>query len=525
MLNGASTKRPSPRPYQVEFAAQVRAEWAKEMLKVLGVCSTGAGKTTMAGMLILEEYEAGGKILIVTDRKKLTRQFAYRTEKDFGIPCGIEMASESHEGERCISCTVQTITTRIKAGKFHPEEFTLLIFDEAHLALGAGFQTVAKHFASAKILGLTATPVAASQKSLLSFFDSKVEPITLKELIEQKWLAPIKVRSFPIQIKLEAPSKNADFKDEDIGHAIEPYLESCADEFVKVGHDRCGIAFLPLISTSKKFAGMLNARGHATEHVDGEMDEKAVQLALTRLEMGITKCLTCSMILSVGIDVKPVNLILSLRPTKSWGLFVQQVGRGTRMFDPIKDGPEGTAWPLKHDLLVCDPLWLTDQHSLLQRPATLFAKDEEQVRSIEAKIKGGETDLLQAFGSMMHEREEALKKRLDEMSRRSAREIDAITLALQMKAMGIAEYEPMAKWQSEKVTEGQFAFLSRNKVSLETVRDRGHASVIIDCIIARVKQRLCTPSQAKYAESLGATNAWDMTFDQASEFISTAKNK
>lgn len=111
MLN--ARKRPKARPYQTEFSDQVKAQWDEGRLKVLGVASTGSGKTTMAGMLIADEYEAGGKILIVTDRKKLTRQFAHRTEQDFGIPCGIEMASEGHEGEQCISCTVQTITSQI----------------------------------------------------------------------------------------------------------------------------------------------------------------------------------------------------------------------------------------------------------------------------------------------------------------------------------------------------------------------------------------------------------------------------
>lgn len=526
-LNGSNgIKRPNARPYQDDFAAKVKMEWAEGRLRILGVASTGSGKTVMAGMLIADEYAAGGKILIVTDRKKLTRQFAHRTEQDFGIPCGIEMASESHEGENCIACTVQTITSRIKAGKFHPEEFTLLVFDEAHLALGAGFQAVAKYFPTAKVLGLTATPVAAEQKDLLTFFDSKVEPITLKELIEQGWLAPIKVKNFPIKINIAASSKNADFKDEDISHAIEPYLESCADEMVKIGRDRCAIAFLPLIQTSKKFAAMLNARGHATEHVDGEMEESAIARALSKLEMGLTKCLTCSMILAVGVDCKPVNLILSLRPTKSWTLFVQQVGRGTRTFDPAKDGPRGTLWPKKTDLLVCDPLWLTDQHSLLQRPATLFAKDEEQAKVMDKKLKeGGDEgmDLLEAYSGMMHEREEALKKRLEAMSRRKERIVDAMDLAVLLHDPELAEHQSLSRWELEAMTPNQRAFLDRNKIDTSTIKDRGHASRIVDALIHRTHESLCTIPQGKYAIALGHPDPWNRSFEDVSQFISDAK--
>lgn len=524
MMNGTAHKEPKARPYQEDSVAQVIKEWDEGRLRVLLCQSTGSGKTTVAGLIIKREVvELGGKVLVVTDRKKLTRQFAHRTEADFGIPCGIEMASEGHEGEQCVVCTVQTITSRIKSGKFHPEEFTLLVFDEAHLALSASFQTVASHFSKAKVLGLTATPVSATQKDLLTFFDSKIEPITLKELIEQKYLAPIKVRNFPIQIKLEASSKNADFKDEDINHAIEPYLESCADELVSIGRDRCTIAFLPLIQTSKKFAAMLNARSYKTEHVDGEMDEKAVSDALGRLEMGTTRCLTCSMILAIGVDCKPVNLILSLRPTKSWTLFVQQCGRGTRTFDPAIDGPKGTLWPKKEDLLICDPLWLTDQHSLLQRPATLFAKDEEQAKAMDKKLKDGDGDLLEAFSGMMHEREEALKKRLDAMSRRSAREINAMDLATLLHDPELYEHQSLSRRELESMTQGQRDFLLKNKVDLSTIKDFGHASKVVEALIGRIKQGLCTLPQGKFAESLGLANPYARSFDDVSAFISAKK--
>lgn len=517
----STKRRPKARPYQTQSCVEVKAHWAEGRLKVLLVQSTGAGKTTTAGLMIADEYEAGGKILIVTDRKKLTRQFAHRTEQDFGIPCGIEMASEGHEGEQCISCTVQTITSRIKQGKFHAEEFTLLVFDEAHLALGAGFQAVASHFSKARVLGLTATPIASQQKDLLTFFDAKVEPISLKELIEQKYLAPIRVKNFPIHIRLEASSKNADFKDEDISHAIDPYLESCADALVEIGAKRCAIAFLPLIKTSRKFAAMLNERGHTTEHVDGEMEEREVNDALKRLEMGTTKCLTCSMILAVGVDVKPVNLILSLRPTKSWTLFVQQIGRGTRTFDPAKDGPEGTLWPLKDDLLVCDPLWLTDNHNLLQRPATLFAKNEEEARVMDKKLeKGG--DLLEAFGSMVNEREEALKKRLEAMAQRKSREVDAMEFFSQIGRIDLAEYEPMARWEREDLTEGQRSFLLKNGFDISTLqgKGRGFASKLVDSIIQRTKDGLSTTKQALWASELGMADAWSRSFTDVSEFIS-----
>lgn len=520
MLSKVQHKEPSIRPYQQEQVNQIHEQWALGNLKVLCVSSTGSGKTTVAGFVIKAEAERGGRIMIVTDRKKLTRQFAHRTETDFGIPCGIEMAQEGHDGEQCISATVQTITSRIASGKFHPEEVTLLIFDESHLALGAGFQSVAKHFSKARILGLTATPLASGQKDLLKFFDVKVEPITLKELIEQEWLAPITAKSFPIQIKLEASSKSADFKDEDISHAIDPYLESCADELIKMGRDRCCLAFLPLIKTSQKFSRLLNERGFKSEHVDGTMTEKEVNEALSRLEMGVISCLTCSMLLAIGVDCKPVNMILSLRPTKSWTLFVQQVGRGTRTFDPTKDGPPGTKWPRKTDLLLCDPLWLTDQHSLMQRPSRLFAKDNEEAERIDKHIRKGSGNLLDALSGAANEREEQLRKRLEEMSRRTARMCNALELGASLHRPDLAEYTPLARWEEEPMSEPQRAWLEKVGIDLGSINGRGHASQILDVITMRAKKKLCTIKQARYCQALGMEDPWNASFDSASKFIS-----
>lgn len=511
---------PTCRPYQLEQVTKILEQWELGLLKVLCVSATGSGKTTTAGFIIKHEVGSGGRVLIVTDRKKLTRQFALRTETDFGIPCGIEMASEGHGGEDCVACTVQTITSRIADGKFHPEDFALLIFDEAHLALGAGFQAVAKHFSKAKVLGLTATPVASQQRDLLKFFNVKIEPITLKELIEQKWLAPITVKNFPIHIRIEATSKQADFNDEDIGHSIDPYLEMCADEMVSLAGGRCSLVFLPLIATSKRFTSLLNERGLVTQHVDGTMGEKEVNACLARLEMGTVDCLTCAQILAVGVDCKPVNLILSLRPTKSWTSFVQQVGRGTRMFDPAKDGPKGTKWAKKQDLLLCDPLWLVERHDLLQTPAILFAKDEVEAEEIKAVLKrksGG--NLLEAVNTSRGEHEERLRKRLEEMSQRKGRQCSMMDLALGMNRMDLAEYEPTHSGDMQPMTQSQRDAFIRAGFNFSGITSKGQAAEVLNLISDR--RGLCTLRMAKFGHSLNHPDPYRASFEEMKKFLDT----
>src|SRR5690606_30525425 len=111
------------------------------------------------------------------------------------------------------------------------------------------------------------------------------------------------------------------------------------------------------VKTSKRFCEILNNMGLKASHVDGTMDEEAVNKEIRRLEVGDISAICCSMILTVGVDIRPVNCILNFRPTKSWTLAVQIYGRATRLFDPSVHGPVGTIWPKKQDSLILDPIW------------------------------------------------------------------------------------------------------------------------------------------------------------------------
>ncbi len=175
-----------------------------------------------------------------------------------------------------------------------------------------------------------------------------------------------------------------------------------------------------------------------------------------------------------------------------------------------------------------DPLWLCDQHSLLQRPSTLLAANDEEADEIDKKLKevkaGGEgADLMAAFGAATQEREEKLRKRLEQMSKRKARELDAMDFFLKMHRMDLAEYEPMAHWELEVMTPNQREFLIKNGFDIDTVKGRGHASKIIEAIIDRTRSNFCTVKQATYAQSLGHPDPWNRSFEDVSQFISDAK--
>ena len=99
--------------------------------------------------------------------------------------------------------------------------------------------------------------------------------MTLLDLIQQGWLAPIKVKTVPLGMNLDSVRTTAgDFNADDLGHALEPYLEQIADVMVEHRH-RKTLVFLPLIAVSKQFAELCRERGLKAEHVDGQSQRAA----------------------------------------------------------------------------------------------------------------------------------------------------------------------------------------------------------------------------------------------------------
>ncbi len=522
-------RRLKPFPYQNDFDVAVKKAFADGFKKVLCVLPTGGGKTFCAGEQIAQRVEKGKRCLTLAHTRKLVHQFKNSVEDQFGIEGSVESGDSRSTKTPLVVSTIQSMQKRINSGKFRPDEFDLIVVDEAHRILSPGYAEALKHF-KADVIGLTATPRRGDQKCLMTCFDTKAIDIPLNRLIDEGFLAPLTIINFPLKIELKGASKTGDFSEEEVAHAIEPYLESCADELVK-HKGRCMLVFLPLIKTSKMFTQMLINRGMKAEHVDGEMGLKETDLVKHRLEKGDIEVVCNSMLYTEGIDIRPVNLILNLRPTRSWTLYTQCCGRGTRTFDPLINGVKDTIWPVKTDCILLDPLWQCDQHSLLQRPASLVATSDDEAEEMDKKFKemesaddfDGEIDLLDVKKAVANDREEALRERLKKLADRKRRQVSAMDLFLSMGRLDLAEYEPMAKWEMEKMTDGQRATLINNGIDLDTIKDKGHASKVIEAIIERIQKGMCSIKMAKYAQSFGLENAMDLPYNFVSDYIAKAK--
>jgi DNA repair protein RadD len=108
-------------------------------------------------------------------------------------------------------------------------------------------------------------------------------------------------------------------------------IERAVDELVALAGDRRSwLVFCVTIAHAVAVAEALKARGIACEAMDGTMNKGARSSTIQRFRDGQLRCLTSVNVLSIGFNVPQVDVIALMRPTKSAGLYIQQVGRGFR---------------------------------------------------------------------------------------------------------------------------------------------------------------------------------------------------
>lgn len=495
------------RPYQLEILASLRAGWA-EFDRQIVISPTGSGKTVIFSHVTREFVDKGGKVLVLVDQRELVTQAADKLRAVAGLTPEVECAADSASlAAPVVVATVQSMARRLS--RWPANHFALVIADEADKSISPTWQKVLQHFAPAKVAGFTATPHRSDERNLGEFYQRVAAEISLFDLIRDGYLAPISVKMLPIRIDLaRVPVKSGDYDPHALDDIITPHLTEVARAIREHASFRRVLVFVPLIATSKKFVDVCRSEGLSAEHIDGTSEDRADKLR--RFAAWDFDILVNSALLLRGVDIPPIDAVVMLRPTKSLALYQQAIGRGTR----IADG--------KENLLLLDFLYQAEK-KLVCRPAHLIAKSDDQAVAIteltEATPGGGEADLRTLDNEAQAKREAALRKKLEDNSKKKLRLVDALEFCEMASQPDLVDYKPEMPWESAPITDGQMNILRRNGIDEANVRGRGHASKLIDLINDRSQRNLCTPKQARLLAQIGVKNPARFTLEFASKLI------
>lgn len=501
------------RPYQQAARASIQNEWKSGVKKTLLVLPTGCGKTIVFSKVIEDRVRLGERLLVLAHRGELLDQAADKLAKSTGLGCATEKAEQTSIGSwyRVVVGSVQTMMREKRLEQFAPDHFDTIIIDEAHHCISDGYQRVLQYFKSANVLGVTATPDRGDMRNLGSYFESLAFEYTLPKAIKEGYLSPIKALTIPLQLDLSAVGQQAgDFKNSDLGTALDPYLESIAAEMWRVAQDRKIVVFLPLVKTSQKFTNILNSYGFRAAEVNGESQDRAQ--ILEDFDKGKYNVLCNSMLLTEGWDCPSVDCVVVLRPTKVRSLYSQMVGRGTRLH------------PGKTELLLLDFLWHTERHELCH-PAHLIAENEEIAKAMTKQIEqaGIPLDLeaveKQAAEDVIAQREEALAKQLAEMKKRKRQLVDPLQFEMSIQAEDLAGYVPSFGWEMAPPSDKQIKTLEKLGILPDEIDNAGKATKLLERLDKRRDEGLTTPKQIRFLEQRGFEHVGTWSFENAKRLI------
>lgn len=196
--------------------------------RVLLVCATGTGKTFMAFQIIYRLWKAGikKKILFLADRNVLVDQTISGDFKPFGgkmTKVENKQLDSSYEIYLALYQQLAGDEGTEPFRQFKPEFFDLILVDECHRGSAkeeSAWRKILEYFSGSTQIGMTATPIETKEASSQTYFGEAIYEYSLKQGINDGFLAPYKVIRIGLDKDLVGYRPEAG-KHDDNGYEIE----------------------------------------------------------------------------------------------------------------------------------------------------------------------------------------------------------------------------------------------------------------------------------------------------------------
>jgi type I restriction enzyme R subunit len=358
----------APRYYQVNAVNRAIEAVASSANRILLVMATGTGKTYTAFQIIWRLWKSGTKkrILFLADRNILVDQTKNNDFKPFGAAMTKISKRQIDKSYEIYLSLYQAVTGNDEEKniykQFSPDFFDLIVIDECHRGSAAedsAWREILEYFSSATHIGLTATPKETKDVSSITYFGDPVYSYTLKQGIEDGFLAPYKVIRIDIDKDLQGwrPSSGQvdkrgqviedriynqsdmdrtlvlEKRTELVAKKITEFLEA-TDPYAKT------IVFCDDIDHAERMRQALvnlnpdrvkENRKYVMRITGDEQEGKAELDNFINPEERYPVIATTSKLMTTGVDAQTCKLVVLDQHIKSMTEFKQMIGRGTRI--------------------------------------------------------------------------------------------------------------------------------------------------------------------------------------------------
>ena len=361
-------KDKSPRYYQRIAINRTVEAIAQGRQRLLLVMATGTGKTYTAFQIIWRLWKSGAKkrILFLVDRNILADQTRINDFKPFGNALTKITNRTIDKSYEIYISLYQAITGNEESQNiyrhFSPDFFDLVIVDECHrgsAADDAAWRTVLEYFRYATQIGLTATPKETATVSNTDYFGEPIYTYSLKQGIDDGFLAPYKVIRVgldkdlegwrPEQGKLDVfgnPVEDREYNSRDydrnliLDQRTKTVADKISDHLKRTSRFDKTIVFCENIDHAERMRqALVNANPDLADadaryvmRITGDNDEGKAQLDnFIDPESAYPVIAVTSQLMSTGVDAQTCKVIVLDKIINSMTEFKQIIGRGTRI--------------------------------------------------------------------------------------------------------------------------------------------------------------------------------------------------
>lgn len=356
-----------PRYYQQIAVNRTVESVAKGLNRILLVMATGTGKTYTAFQIIYRLWKSGVKkrVLFLADRTALIHQTARGDFRHFKNALTIVKHKNIDTAYNVYLALYQGLSDSQGADaykEFSPDFFDLVIIDECHrgsVKIESKWREILAYFDKATHIGLTATPKETKAVSNIDYFGEPIYTYSLKQGIEDGFLAPYSVIKVTLDIDVEGWRPPQGFLDKS-GKPVEDRIYNRADFdkniVVEERRERVAKKITAFLKNNDRFAKTIvfcvdieHAEGMRSELVNANADlfaknNKYIMQITGDNEEGKRELdgfispsepypviATTSKLMTTGVDAQTCKLIVLDSNIGSMTEFKQIIGRGTRI--------------------------------------------------------------------------------------------------------------------------------------------------------------------------------------------------
>jgi superfamily II DNA or RNA helicase/HKD family nuclease len=378
-----------PYGYQQVVLDDIAAERASGKSKHLIIAATGTGKTMIAAFDYKNfciDKKRRPRLLFIAHRKEILEQArtAFRhvlRDGSFGelVAGGAEVLRFDH-----LFCTVQSWNSR-NYGALPENHFDYVVIDEAHHNTAASYQAIMERISPLSLMGLTATPERSDGSDIRQDFDGAfTHEIRLPEAIERALLSPFHYFGVPDFEGIDFSAldwKRGGYEKKALGQMLDTNRERAdwvmgqVEKYVADIKMIRALGFCVGVEHAKFMAGFCRERGLEAIYLCADSKEEERLSARERLRKREINFIFVADLYNEGVDIPWVDTLLLLRPTESLTLFLQQLGRGLRLYDE------------KSHLTVLD--FIAPQHRNFRFSQRFRALSSRPGMSVEKQIEAG----------------------------------------------------------------------------------------------------------------------------------------